>query len=338
MATRARRSAAPAIDSLIDRHPDILPGAASDSYDSETSEEESTGNSVNEESSASENESDTESQSIDEANEQDFIGKNGFEWQKNPSSLRGRRGRHNVIRNAVGSAPRNVRIESILGSFLLFVTETMLQSIVHHTNSYAATFIENNDGWYRQRWSDIDVSELMAFLACIIFAGVSKSCNESYEELWAVDTGRPFLRACMSLQRFKVIMKFLRFDNKKDREERRMRDKLAAIRDIWNEFIQRCRTCYHPGENCTIDEQLVAFRGRCPFRQYMPAKPARYGMKIWWMTDSRTHYAYNGQVYLGRSGNLPEIGLGQRIVEDLSRPLYESGRNIIVDNFLRRFH
>ena len=27
--------------------------------------------------------------------------------------------------------------------------------------------------------------------------------------------------------------------------------------------------------------QLVAFRGRCPFRQYIPSKPAKYGLKFW---------------------------------------------------------
>ncbi|GBP30200.1 hypothetical protein EVAR_94508_1 [Eumeta japonica] len=30
----------------------------------------------------------------------------------------------------------------------------------------------------------------------------------------------------------------------------------------------------------TLDEQLLAFRGRCAFRQYIPNKPAKYGIKV----------------------------------------------------------
>ena len=179
----------------------------------------------------------------------------------------------------------------------------------------------------------LDVPELKAFLACLIFAGVSKSRHESYSQLWETDTGRPFLRACMSLKRFQTIMKFLRFDDKRTREERRSRDKLAPIRELWEMFIQRCRSSYNPSENCTVDEQLVGFRGRCPFRMYIPSKPARYGIKIWWIADSTSHYAYNAQIYVRRIGNLPEVGQGQRVVEDLARPLMNTGRNVTTDNF-----
>ena len=137
----------------------------------------------------------------------------------------------------------------------------------------------------------------------------------------------------MTLQRFTLIMKFLRFDNKETRSERKERDKMAPIRDLWEQFIQRCRMCYVPGPNCTIDEQLVGFRGRCPFRIYMPSKPDRYGVKIWWICDSELSYAYNGQVYVGRVGTLSEVGLGNRVVLDLCRPIEQTRRNLTTDCF-----
>ena len=90
---------------------------------------------------------------------------------------------------------------------------------------------------------------------------------------------------------------------------------------------------YVPG-NVTIDEQLVGFRGRCAFRTYMPSKPDKYGLKIWVMADVDTAYCYNAEPYLGKQGNQPETGLAQ-VVETLSRPLYNSHRNVTFDNFLR---
>lgn len=117
------------------------------------------------------------------------------------------------------------------------------------------------------------------------------------------------------------------------REERRQRDKLAPIRELINLFASRCRACYIPSAYVTVDEQLIRFRGRCPFRVYMPKKPGRYGIKVWLLNDSKNAYTYNIQIYLGKQGHLPEVGLAKRVVLDLCRPLFGSGRNVTVDNY-----
>lgn len=57
---------------------------------------------------------------------------------------------------------------------------------------------------------------------------------------------------------------------------------------------------YNPGPEVTVDERLVPFRGRCPFKQYMPSKPGKYGIKIWAACDARSSYAWNMQVYTGK--------------------------------------
>ena len=93
----------------------------------------------------------------------------------------------------------------------------------------------------------------------------------------------------------------------------------------------------NPGENVTVDEQLVGFQGRCPFRQYMPSKPAKYGIKFWMLCDSSTTYVWNIQVYTGKEiGAVPERNQGLRVVLDLcTRDL--KGRNVTVDNFFTSY-
>ncbi len=44
-------------------------------------------------------------------------------------------------------------------------------------------------------------------------------------------------------------------------------------------LVQQLPFLYDPGPHITVGECLVPFRGR--FRQYMPSKPAKYGIKIW---------------------------------------------------------
>src|SRR4029434_991827 len=42
----------------------------------------------------------------------------------------------------------------------------------------------------------------------------------------------------------------------------------------------------------------MPFRGRCPFRHYIPSKLAKYGIKIWAACDATSSYAWNLEVYI----------------------------------------
>lgn len=83
----------------------------------------------------------------------------------------------------------------------------------------------------------------------------------------------------------------------------------------------------------TTDKQLLAFHGCCPFRQYMPSKPARYGIKFQLCCDPTTSYVLNADIYTGREGNaIARRNLARNVVK-LTRGLDRTGRNIIIDHF-----
>lgn len=90
---------------------------------------------------------------------------------------------------------------------------------------------------------------------------------------------------------------------------------------------------YRPTENLTIDEQLFPYRGRTRFTQYIPSKPAKYEIKIWWICDAENFYSLTGQIYTGKLASGREINQGERDVKDLATPFKGSGRNITTDNF-----
>ncbi|XP_067102693.1 piggyBac transposable element-derived protein 4-like [Osmerus mordax] len=76
------------------------------------------------------------------------------------------------------------------------------------------------------------------------------------------------------------------------------------------------------GPEVTVDEQLLAFRGRCPFKQYMPSKPAKYGIKSWVACDAKSSYAWKMQVYTGKQmDGVPERNQGMRVVLDVTEGL-----------------
>jgi hypothetical protein len=99
-------------------------------------------------------------------------------------------------------------------------------------------------------------------------------------------------------------------------------------------FLCQLRKSYVTDANLTIDEQLVGYRGRAPGRTYLPSKPKKYGVKIFWCCEASTGFALNGKIYTGRQDNQePERELGKKIVIYLVRPYYKTGRNMVKNNF-----
>lgn len=49
--------------------------------------------------------------------------------------------------------------------------------------------------------------------------------------------------------------------------------RLSAVRSVWDIWVDRFPLLYNPGPSVSVDEQLMPFRGRCPFKQYITSKP-----------------------------------------------------------------
>ena len=112
-------------------------------------------------------------------------------------------------------------------------------------------------------------------------------------ELWNKEWGHHISGSTVSRDRYKELMKHLRFDNFSTRSQRRQTDKLFMISEIWNAFIENCKKCYVPSCDLTIDEQLFPCKTRCPFIQYMPNKLDKFGIKFWLLADVRSKYLCN---------------------------------------------
>ena len=162
--------------------------------------------------------------------------------------------------------------------------------------------------------------------------GVHRPNNEATKTLWDAESGRTIFRSTMSLQQFHILSRVIRFDDRATRPFRWRDDKLAAIRNVWDRWVERLPLMYNPGPEVTVDERLVPYRGRRPFKQYIPSKPGKYGIKIWAACDARSSYAWNMQVYSVKPvTGRPEKKQGMRVVLDMTAGL--KGHNITCDNF-----
>lgn len=276
----------------------------------------------------SEESSGDEDQPEDDAGQDPWTAASGAVWSRQPVQRMRQHQRQNILREESGPTRQALQQgcgESPMNAFKIFINNEIVDILVRRTNEEARRRAE--------QWKNTNSDEIYTFLGLLILAGVYRGKQEPIKQLWNKVEGRAIFGKSMSRDRFIAIRKYLRFDDRETRAERRGQDKLAPIRQVIEIFTTKCKSSYKVGQNVTVDEQLVTFRGRCPFKVYVPNKPGKYGIKIWVCADSENSYCCNLQVYTGKVGNQPEVGQGARVVLELTQNLSDSGRHITADNF-----
>ena len=77
-------------------------------------------------------------------------------------------------------------------------------------------------------------------------------------------------------------------------------DPLYKMRPFIEPLFENFRSCYTLSKEISVDESMIAFKGRLSFIQYMPKKPTKWGMKAFVLADSKTGYLYNWHLYTGK--------------------------------------
>ncbi|KAK0046844.1 piggyBac transposable element-derived protein 4 [Biomphalaria pfeifferi] len=246
-------------------------------------------------------------------------------------------------RNKVTGQPGNKGeardISSGILAWSLFFTDDLLNDIVTHTNAeivvqrrrYANdrqpdSDDDDDDAEEEVRPSftrNVDIVELKALLGLYYLAGVLNMNGVTTYELFDKDCGVAYFRATMPQKRFTFLTNCIRFDDKGTRQEKRERDRLAPIRELFDT----------PSEYCTVDEQLLAFRGRCPFKMYIPSKPDKYGIKIMMMCDSKNYYMCNAEVYTGKGSTPAGVSATEYYSVQMTTPIHGTNRNCTFDNW-----
>jgi len=220
---------------------------------------------------------------------------------------------------------------SILDYFQLFCSEDFISFIVGTTNSYCSSLDKNHNTINSQNTS---LPEMYCFLALKFL--MSRNKKLKYSEYWSNDK----LLRCnifgevMSRDRFLYLLKILHFNTNIVTADV---DKLYKIREICDKLRQRFQEAFYPFQNLCIDESLLLYKGRLSFKQYIPSKRNRFGIKSFVLCDTKSGFVqdfiiYNGSLttvdcvneFIGKSGN---------IVMELLKPYLGKGHTLYVDNW-----
>ena len=110
-------------------------------------------------------------------------------------------------------------------------------------------------------------------------------------------------------------------------------DKLHKIRPVIDALNKALKSAWKRGWAQSVDEMMVAFKGRTHLRQYMKAKIVKWGFKLWACCDAKSGFCSHFAVYEGkRPGEAPTKNLGAAVVKDMSKHL-DAGSCVVADNF-----
>lgn len=264
----------------------------------------------------------------DEISNCELLGSSDVEWGNY-------RGRHKLF-NFMGKSglqldlPTNI---SGFDTFALFFDEEVINLIVTETNIYAEQTIKRNRITRHSRlnkWIPTDAEEMKNFFGLFMWMGLVRMGNiTSYwsTKLVYKNTIAP---SVMSRNRFELLLRLLHFSNN---ENIIPGDRLAKIQPLVDLLEIKYKNAFVPGEDYVIDETLVPWRGRLIFRQYIPNKAHKYGVKLFKLCSSEG-YTWASKIYSGKSEMFDKnYGLAAKVCEDLSQGLLNKGRTLYVDNF-----
>ena len=269
--------------------------------------------------------------------ETSLFGRNKYKWSATPMiSKFSRTPRKNLLTGGnPGPKGDALDAEMEIECFSLFLNNDILTKIMTHTDE-CITRLCVNFAKQKPAINLLQFDELKALIGVLIFSGCQHDNHLRSDEMFHTKFGHPMYRSALSERRFAFLIRCLHFDDASTQAQRKINDRFIHIRTIWDTFISNCTNNYNPSSAITVDEQLLAFRGKCLFRMYIPNKPAKYGLKLVMACDVESKYMLNAIPYLGKSVNtasiVKEIGMGHYYAKELTKPYHHTGRNITYDN------
>jgi hypothetical protein len=165
----------------------------------------------------------------------------------------------------------------------LFLPAALMQEFANHTNAAAP-----------HDWRSTTVSELYAFLGAHLFMGVDRLPRR--EMYWSETFGHPLITALFSRDRFKQLLRYFRVTALD--EAAADRDPLPHVRSLTEQLNASFALYSSHSHRLTLDEAMVAWKGRSPIKQYIPSKPHKWGYKIYCLSSD--DYLLRFEIYAGK--------------------------------------
>ena len=239
---------------------------------------------------------------------------------------------------------RNMNGQPVDFFFELF-PQDLLTYIAQESNKYRQQYLDEHADHLKKhprakanqlKLKPIDKDEIKKFIALVIGMGIVNMPD--MQQYWS--TSWPFtstnFSSIMSRDKFLHLLKFLHLaDNTAMAAKGEPGyDALFKVRHLLTTLIARYKESYSMKKEVSVDESIIAYKGRLSFLQYMPKKPHKWGIKAWVLAEAETGYTWNFRLYTGKEEARPAgRPLGTHVVLELVKDLAGKGHHIYFDNF-----
>ena len=169
--------------------------------------------------------------------------------------------------------------------------------IVRYTNEYGEA---KGDDYFLP----ITRKELIDFIAILYIASIQKRRDKPRH--WF--SSDPLLecrimKRIMSGNRFHSILRALHVCSleKQPCQTSAEYDPLYKVKELLDSLESRFSRLYNPGQKLSLDETLIRAFGQIKFKVRIISKSARYGIKMYVITDAETAFVLKVIVYTGAS-------------------------------------
>lgn len=141
----------------------------------------------------------------------------------------------------------------------------------------------------------------------------------------------------MSRDRFILLLRTLHFSDPCTASNER----LYKIRFVIDHLRQKFKFAFTPFKDLCIDESLMLRKGRLVFKQYIPSKRHRFGIKLFILCDVETGYVSDFIVYTGSETEIniiENLGISGSVVTTLLEPYLNKGHTLFCDNWYSSPH
>jgi len=234
------------------------------------------------------------------------------------------------------SAASDINAESSPFSIFILFFRQVFQIILTETNRYFHQYMSSRPtGSTSAQPGDITIEEMYKFFGLTIQMGHDQ--HHSLKDYWSREEqySTSFYSNVIARNSFFHILRFLHFENNDDPPNHDdPDDRLWKIRKIFDTMNNKFCELYNPTEHLAVDEVIMLYKGRVVFRQYIPKKHKRFGIKIYKLCDS-LGYTYDMSVYLGeqRQNATAQITATHGTVLQVIRRVEELGHKIFMDNY-----
>ena len=239
--------------------------------------------------------------------------------------------------NAGISSDCNISEESpYIDYFELYFGESVMDTLVTHTNGYflyMGGYRSDKNFARKLKWRNTSIAELYVFLAHVILMARIKL--HSVSDYWARNSlyTLPIFGKYMSRDRFQLLMQFLHIS---DRRRENEMDPLRKLRPVLTVLKRKFQEYFKPFQKLVIDESLVLFKGRLSFKQYIPSKRHRFGIKLFMLCDCDSGMILDFILYTGKATEISRndnLGVSGAVVKQLIQPYLGKGHVLYTDGW-----